>query len=300
VIGPSAQPSSQLTGGDPELGNVILRPVGDPELGKILVTPRVIPPKPQPKSKSVFLRARADYFHSSNVYSASDLRADGLMRSGLSLTYQPTLGPNTYLIGAIEGNLIRYTQLSDLNYNESRLRVGVLQRLSPRMYGEIGWSRQQLFVAEPGLGNLLGGRRFFNDHSLRFELSRQDPLTPKLALNTFYQLRWSITDRLDNNRLSNTLITSLSYDVTPKVIAGLDYQLNWSHYTSAERDDLFHQVLGRVTYKPITGTQLNLFAGYSFGRSSEARAIFGRSGDSALNFSGFLFGGGLVIDVPLF
>jgi hypothetical protein len=279
---------------------VILRPIGDPELGKILVTPRVIPPKPQPRAKSVFLRVRTDYFHSSNVYSARDLRPDGLMRSGLSLTYEPALGPNTYFIGSIEGNLIRYTQLSDLNYNESRLRVGVLQRLSPRMFGEIGWSNQQLFVAEPGLGNLLGGRRFFNDHSLRLELSRQDALMPKLALNTFYQLRWSMTDRRDNDRLSNILITSLSYDLTPKVQAGLDYQFSWSHYTSADRDDLFHQVLGRVTYKPVSGTQINLFAGYSFGRSSEARAIFGRSGGSALDFNGFFFGGGLVIDVPLF
>jgi hypothetical protein len=279
---------------------VLLRPAGDPELGQIRVIPRPLPPKLQPPLKSVFLRARADYFHSTNVYSASDLVQDGLLRSGVSLIYQPTLGPNTYLIGAIEGNLIRYTQLADLNYNELRLRLGILQRLSPRMFGEIGWSSQQLSVAEPGLGNLLGGRRFFYDHSVRLELSRQDPLGPKLAFNTFYQLRWSMTDRVDNNRLSNVLITSLSYDLTPKLQTGLDYQLNWSHYTSEVRDDLFHQVLGRVTYKPTPKTQLNLFAGYSFGRSSDARQIFGRSGGSALDFKGFLFGGGIVVDVALF
>ncbi|NJR49747.1 MAG: hypothetical protein HC780_09430 [Leptolyngbyaceae cyanobacterium CSU_1_3] len=301
----------ELRPGDPELGTLQLKPLTlpaalDPELGNISPLQEIPiekPPAPTvAKQPSVYLLARADYFKTSNVFSGVDPVGDGLIRSGLTLFYAPAIGSRTYLITSIDANLIRYTSLGStnnrigtatfgsLNYNELRFRAGIWQQFSPRMSGEIGWSNQQLFTTREGLKDALRGDRFLNDHSIRLELSRQDPLSSKLSLSTFYQFRASFADPRDRNRLINSLIASLSYTLSPSLQTALDYQVAWSHFTQQPRDDVYHQLVGRLTYTVTPQSQLNLFGGFSFGSSS----------DSSINFDGVIFGVGLVINAPLF
>lgn len=277
----------------------------DPELGTLRIqerppsqTPDTFPTPPEnrlpkpPRQASVFLLTRLDYFKSSNVFSARDPVDDGLIRSGLTLFYAPSLGPRTFLITSIDANLIRYTTLGsrNLNYDEVRYRAGIYQRLTPRVSGEIGWSNQKLFSSDTGLQQIFGGKRFFNDHSLRLELSRQDTLSPQIALNTFYQFRWSFADPVDRSRLLNSLIATLSYSFSQKIQTALDYQFTWSHFTQQSRDDLYHQVVARFTYNFTPRNQVNVFSGFSFGDSS----------DRAINFDSFIFGVGIVVNTPLF
>lgn len=224
------------------------------------------------------------------MFSGVDPVDDGLIRSGLTLFYAPSLSPHTYLVTSIDANLIRYANLSDLSYNELRFRAGVLQRLSPRMFGEIGWSNQQLFTASRGVQDLLGGKKFLDEHSLRIELNRQDPITPHLSLNTFYQFRWALADPEDRSRVINSLITSLSYNISPSFLAAFDYQFSLTNFTHQDRVDVYHQALLRLGYTPNSNSQLNVFGGFSFGRSS----------NTAIDFDGFIFGVGLVINLPLF
>jgi hypothetical protein len=284
---------------DPELGQIQTRPPASDELGKILIRPK---PKPAAaaKSKSVYLLAHADYFTTANAFSARDRISDGLVRTGVTLFYAPALGPSTYLITSADANIARYVKLSELNYNELRLRAGISQRLSPVMFGELGWSNQQLFATERGFSGTFRGDRYLNDNSLRFELSRRDKLSPKLNLVTFYQLRRSFTDRRDSDRLSNTLYASLAYKVTPGVELALDYQYNRSDYINRDRRDHFHQVLGRLSWNTAKQIQTNLFAGYSFGSSSDDRKLFGRAGDQRIDFRGWTLGINLVLNTPLF
>lgn len=284
---------------DPELGTIQTRPPATDELGKILIRPKPKPPAAA-KSKSVYLLARADYFNTANAFSARDRVPDGLVRTGLTLFYAPALGPSTYLITSADANVARYLKLSQLNYNELRFRVGISQRLSPVMFGELGWSNQQLFATERGFSGAFRGDRYLNDNSLRFELSRRDKLSPKLNLLTFYQLRRSFTDRSDNDRLSNTLYASLAYKATPKVEVALDYQYNRSDYIARDRRDHFHQVLGRLAWNTTKQLQTNLFAGYSFGASSDDRRLFGQLGRDRIDFRGWTLGVSLVLNTPLF
>ena len=280
---------------DPELGVILAKPAQeiDPELGLPRLRERILEPLPLPsaaRQPSVYLIARVDYFRTTNVFSGIDPVKDGLIRSGLTVFYAPAIGRNTYLVTSIDGNLIRYGNLGYLNYNELRFRAGVLQRLTPRTFGEIGWSNQQLFATREGLKDALRGDRFLNDNAIRFELSRQDALSKKLALNTFYQFRVSFADPSDRSRLINSFITSLSYSLSPNFQTAIDYQLAWSHFTQQPRDDVYHQLVARLTYTLTSQSQLNVFSGVSFGYSSDAR----------INFDGFILGVGLVLNLPLF
>ncbi len=286
---PTAKP------GDAELGVIITKPVEelDPELGLPRLQERLLEPRPLPsaaRQPSVYLVGRVDYFRTTNVFSGVDPVNDGLIRSGLTLFYAPAIGRNTYLVTSIDGSLIRYGNLGYLNYNELRLRAGVLQRLNPRTFGEIGWSNQQLFATKEGLRDALRGDRFLNDNAIRFELSRQDALSTKLALNTFYQLRMSFAEPNDRSRLINSFITSLSYSWSPNFQTALDYQVAWSHFTQQPRDDVYHQLVARLTYTITPQSQLNVFSGFSFGDSS----------DSRIDFNSFILGVGIVLNLPLF
>ena len=290
---PSPEPIAET--GDAELGLIITKPSGelDPELGLPRLQERLLEPRPLPsaaRQPSVYLVGRVDYFRTTNVFSGVDPISDGLIRSGLTLFYAPAIGRNTYLVTSIDGSLIRYGNLGYLNYNELRFRAGVLQRLTPRTFGEIGWSNQQLFATKEGLRDALHGDRFLNDHAIRFELSRQDALSAKLALNTFYQLRMSFADPNDRSRLINSFITSLSYSWSPNFQTALDYQVAWSHFTQQPRDDVYHQLVARLTYTITPQSQFNVFSGFSFGDSS----------DSRINFNGFILGVGIVLNLPLF
>ncbi len=260
----------------------------DPELGCLPLQP--LPPPPPPRQPAVFLLVHVDYFRSSNVFSAVDPVDDGLVRPGLTLFTAPAIGRNTYFVGSIDGNLIRYNTQSQIDYNELRFRAGIFQRLSPTMFGEIGWSNQQLFIAGSKIPGLPVGTRFLNDHALRFELSRRDQLNKRLSLNTFYQLRLSFADPDIRSRLLNSFIASFSYDFQPNLQVGLDYQFALANFTAIKRDDQYHQLAARLTYTAFRNTQFNVFVGYSFGNSS----------DSTIDFSGLILGVSMTINLGLF
>ena len=260
----------------------------DPELGCLPVQP-LQPPSPS-RQPLVYLVGRLDYFRSSNVFSAIDPVDDSLLRPGLTLFTAPALGRNTYFIGAIDVSLIRYNTQSQIDYNELQFRAGIFQRLSPTMFGEIGWTNQQLFIAGSKIPGLPIGTRFLNDHAVRLELSRRDQLNKRLLLSTFYQLRLSFADPDSRSRVLNSFIASLSYDVQPKLQVGLDYQFALANFTAIKRDDEYHQLAARLTYTAFRNTQLNMFVGYSFGNST----------DPTIDFNSLILGVSLSVNLGLF
>lgn len=248
----------------------------DPELGLPCIPTEPVPPPPLPAPRQpvVYLIPRLDYFRSTNIFAALDAVEDSLFRPGLTLFAVPQVGPNTYLIGSINGNLVRYSNETEFDYNELQFKAGVFQELSPRMSAEFSWTNQQLFIAGDDLRGLSEGERFFNDHALRLELSRRDSLGPKLGLNTSYQFRLSFADPSDRSRITNTLLATLNYEIQPNLRAGLSYQFIATDFTRREREDLYHQVLGQLTYTMFRNTRLTVFAGYSFGSSTESDVDF--------------------------
>jgi hypothetical protein len=301
----TAQPDELGTLAPPDLNAQSIDGAADPELGILRLQEDTVPQLPElpspTKQASVFLLSRIDYFRTTNVFSGIDPTDDGLIRSGVTLFYAPRLGPKTFLVTSIDANLIRYTTLGStratransqgfLNYDELRFRAGIFHQLTPRMSGEIGWSNQQLFTAKEGLQTIFSGDRFLGENALRIELNRQDQIARKLTLNTYYQFRLNFSDPNDRSRLINSLTTSLSYDITPKLQTAIDYQVAWSHFTQQSRNDVFNQLVGRLSYTLNRSSQVNVFTGFSFGNSSERN----------IDFNGFVFGAGLVFNVPLF
>ncbi|PSB26867.1 hypothetical protein C7B82_18660 [Stenomitos frigidus ULC18] len=286
-------PSTTPTGDPPGQIRPGLKPCAsgaqpDPELGCLPL--QALPPPPPPRQPVVYLIARVDYFRSSNVFSATDPVNDGLVRPGLTLFTAPALGPNTYFVASVDSNLIRYNTQSQIDYNELRFRAGIFQRLSPTMFGEIGWSNQQLFIAGSKIPGLPVGTRFLNDHGIRFELSRRDQLSKRLSLNTFYQLRLSFADPDIRSRVLNSFIASFNYDYQTNLQLGLDYQFALANFTAIQRDDRYHQVAARLTYTAFRNTQMNVFVGYSFGGSS----------DPTVGFNGLILGVSLTVNLGLF
>ena len=273
---------------DPELGELRLREsVGntqqqlDPELGNIRL--RQQPAQASRRQRTVYLQGRVDFFQSDNIFSSVDPIDDSLIRTGLSLWAAPAIGPKTYLIGSISGNLIKYANQDDFDYNEVRVGASIYQQLTPKMYGEVGLSNQQLFTAG-------GGDRFLNDNSIRLGLGRRDSLGRAVTLDSFYQLRYSFADPSDRSRIVNTLGASLNYNATTKLQTGLDYQYVLSSFTEQGREDNYHQLLARVSYDWSRNSRITVFGGFGFGNSSNRNVDFDSS----------ILGVSLSVNLPLF
>jgi hypothetical protein len=269
----SANTDDSIDEGDPELGILRLR---EQELEQI---------EAQSESESaetVFFIGRLSFFKSDNILlDRIDPVDDELISLSATLLAAPRLGPDTLLITSVEGGLVHYNELSGLDYRELEFRASLRQFFSARTYGEIGWSNQQLFD---------DGDRFFNDHSLRLSLSRRDPLTSDLRLDSFYQLRLSFADPSDRNRIINTLGVGLNYNLQPDLTVGLDYQLTLTDFTQQDRDDLYNQVVAQLSYDLSRNSRIILFGGFSFGDSS----------DSDVDFNSTIFGASIDVNVPLF
>ena len=155
---------------------------------------------------------------------------------------------------------------------------------------ELGWSYYQLSAAPAGIQQIFKGQRFFNEHSLRFDLARQDVWSPNISLTTLYQFRWNLAGDVDRyNRLVNNAIVSLTYKLSPRTQAALDYQYSWTHFTQQPRDDQAHFLGTRLSHSVNDRVQLSAFGGRNFGTSSESR----------VNLAGWIFGVGLGFNVPI-
>lgn len=259
----------------------------DPELGCLRLQ---IPTGTTTSAPVMYLLPRLDVFRSNNILSGLNPVQDGLLRPAISLLVLPALGSSTYLNASAEGALNQYFSLTQFNYSEIKLKAGIFQRLSPSMSAEIGWTNQQFFISGDQIAGLSAGTRFLNDHSIRFELSRQDQLAKNLSLNSFYQFRISFTEPRDRSRIINVLFLSLNYGLNPRVQLGLDYQFAAANFTVQPRTDLYHQVLGRISYSAFRNTQISLYGGISAGTSTE----------SMINFNSFLLGISVSLSLVIF
>ncbi|MBW4670692.1 MAG: hypothetical protein KME60_25540 [Cyanomargarita calcarea GSE-NOS-MK-12-04C] len=257
------------------------------ELGIIRVQqiplPEQLPPqlkKPVAQFRPVgYLFGYLGYFYTSNVFASEvDPIEDGLAFGGLTLASASLpLGSKTYLNGGIDGNLIRYASQSKFNYNQIRFNLGIYQQLTPRMYGEIGWSNQQFFYARDLdlVGYKFGaGDRFLNENSVRLSLGRRDLLSSRLVLDSLYELRLNFSDPESRSRIVNSMSVSLSYYLQKSLQVGIDYQFNLSDFTQREREDQLHRLFGQLTYGLSDYGNLNLQVGMTAGGSTERNIDF--------------------------
>ncbi|MBN3906978.1 MAG: hypothetical protein HWQ35_10585 [Nostoc sp. NMS1] len=257
----------------------------DRELGlRVRLKPLEMPPlppieQPLPKFKPIgYLEGRVGYFQTTNIFSSNDSPIeDGLIISGLTLTsaYFP-LGSKTFLNGSIDGNLIRYINQSQYHYNQLRFNLSLYQQLSQRMYGELSWNNQQLFYANNSdrLDSFKAGDRFLNENSLQLSLGRRDPLTPKLTLDSFYELSVNFADPQSRDRIINSFWVSLNYYLQKPLQVGIDYQVNFSDFTQRDREDQFHRIFGHLNYRISDTTYMNVQAGMSLGSSTAENIDF--------------------------
>lgn len=273
--------------GNPSLPPPLPCPNPDPELGCLLLDGFT-----QGKPPILYLTPRIDFFRSNNLLLGIVPISDGLVRSSLSLLAVPPLDANTFLLAGIEGAFSRYLKVPIYNYDELKLRVGILRRLSPAMTAELGWINQQLFIANNEIPQFPYGTRFLNEHIVQLTLSRRDTLSDRLSLNSLYQFRWGFAQPNTLSRLFNVLFLSLNYDVNRQrtVQVGLDYQFSAANYTDVPRTDLYQQILGRVSMQVVRNTQFSLYGGLSFGSSTSP----------TVDFNGVVLGVSLAVNWGLF
>jgi hypothetical protein len=263
-----------------ELG-IIAAPVEPPQ-----EVPKA-PPVSQPQLLSTrpvgYLLGRASYYHTNNLFSSDvDPIQDGFIFSGITLLSAPLpLGSNTYLSGSVDGNVIRYINQSEFNYNQFRLNADLYHQLTQRMYGEVGWSNQQLFYAKNSSRyGFASGDRFLNENSFHLSLGRRDPLTPKLILDSYYEFRVNLPEAPQKrNRINNSLWLSLSYYLQQSLNVGLDYQFYLSNFTERDRQDLYHRLFSHLNYRVSDISNVSLQGGVTMGDST----------DSSINFDGWFF-----------
>ncbi|WP_414624260.1 hypothetical protein [Calothrix sp. CCY 0018] len=235
--------------------------------------------KPEEKFKPVgYLLGRVGYFHTSNIFSSrTNPVDDGLIFSGLTLAAAPfKIAPKTYLNGSIDGNIIRYGDQSEFDYNQIRFNLGIYQQLTSKMYGEIGWNNQQLFYSKNSdRFNFSSGDKFLNENSFRLSVGRRDPLGKKLNLDSFYELRLSLTNPPeDRNRVINYVWLSLNYNLQQSFRVGVDYQFSLSNFLERSREDQYHRISANLRYSISDLTSINLQSGFALGGSTDRNIDF--------------------------
>ncbi|MGJ3252107.1 MAG: hypothetical protein ACFE0J_13395 [Elainellaceae cyanobacterium] len=289
-IGQTEEPSpSEQPDADPELGILRLRElpydpadISDPELGNLRLREtgiRVTPDRP-----SVYLRGRVGFFWSDNIFSSEiDPVNDGLFRTGLSLYAVPPIGQRTYLTALVSGELLRYFDETEFNYDELQFSLGVYHALTRRTYLDVKWLNQQLF-------DEVDNDRFLNDHQFRLAIGRRDRLSQDLYLNTSYQARLSLADPETRSRVFNLFHVSLGYEIQPRLRADVFYQFALIDFTQQSRNDRYHQLIAQLSYQLSRSTQISIFGGARLGNSS----------DSNIDFDSGLFGINVGVNLPLF
>jgi len=243
---------------------------GDPDLGILRLRERPLPKKKSKTEIPVFLVGNLGYIGNGNTLAGVDPVDDRLFRSGLSLIASPRLSKRTALIASVQGNLYRYNELSRLDYNELRLQTNLRHVFTRRLYGDLGWTHRQLFLQEKG-------DRFLYEHAAFVSLTRNDPLTKKTKLTSFYNLRASFADPETSSRLRNTLGISLRHNLTPGLQASLTGRMTLTNFTQQSRQDFYTQGVAQLSYKVSKNVRLGLFGSLTRGNSSNRRVDFDNS-----------------------
>ncbi len=241
--------------------------------------------QPQPIEKPVdnfkpvgYLLGRVGYFHTSNIFSSrTNPIDDGLIFTGLTLAAAPfKIAPKTYLNGSIDGNIIRYSDQSEFDYNQIRFNLGIYQQLTSKMYGEIGWNNQQLFYSKSSdRFNFSSGDKFLNENSFRLSVGRRDPLGPKLNLDSFYEVRLSLTNPPEKrNRVINYVWFSLNYSLEESLRFGIDYQFNLANFLERSREDQYHRLSANLKYGISDLSSISLQSGFTLGGSTDRNIDF--------------------------
>ncbi|MEA5572632.1 outer membrane beta-barrel protein [Calothrix sp. UHCC 0171] len=288
--------SDYLTQALPNLGepnNPAIFPDAEPlsekeveeELGEIrYIKPRPVKQPPQPRQPNVQLLLRSSTFSSSNITAVDFLkRSDTVFVNSATLLATPKLGEDTRLVASATGGLTRFATKDDFNYNFLSFNAGVQQRLAPGMYAQLGWVQDRLY-------NQDRGDRILLDDSVRFTIGRQDQLSQRLRLDSFYDLRASFSEPKAQSRVANSLGARLRYDLTPKLQGALDYRLTLKDYTNQDRFDTQHQVGVDLIYN----VNQDLFVG------SYASYLFGSSSASSIDFNNFSVGVNVGLNISLF
>lgn len=255
------------------------------ELGEIKIIPSSpVQQPPQRRQPDVQLLLRSSAFTSSNITGLEIPQpSDTVFINSATLLATPKLGEETRLIAAVGGGLARYGDKGDFNYNYLNFNVGIQQRLTKEMYGQLGWYQERLY--RDGSGD-----RLLLDDSLRLSVGRQDQLNSRLRLDSFYELRASFATPGDQNRVANTLGARLRYDITPKLQGALDYRLSFKDFTQQDRFDTQNQ----LGLEAIYNINSDLFIGGS------ASYLFGSSSAASVDLSNFSVGVSIGLNVPLF
>lgn len=255
------------------------------ELGEIrYIKPRAVQQPPQPRQPDVQLLLRSSTFSSSNITAVDFLqRSDTVFVNGATLLATPKLGEETRLVASATGGLTRFATKGEFNYNFLSFNAGIQQRIAPGMYGQLGWVQDRLY-------NQNNSDRILLDDSVRLTIGRQDQLSKRLRLDSFYDLRASFSEPKEQSRVANSLGARLRYDLTPKLQGGLDYRLTLKDYTNQDRFDTQHQLGVDLIYN----INKDLFIG------SSASYLFGSSSASSIDLNNFSLGVNIGLNVPLF
>ena len=202
------------------------------ELGEVEIIRRPIPRR-QP---DIQLQIRSTGFF--------NLDHTGLY-SGATLLATPKIGPETRLVTFAGGGILLFRQIAFSDFSFLNAGVGVRHKLAEGTYGQVGFVHERLYKTTGG--------RFVVSNLLQLGVDWERQLSPRMQLNTAYELRGSLTEQstnFDTSRIANSLAVGLRYEITPQLESALGYQLVVNSFTSSSFGTVVEQQLGAsVTYR---------------------------------------------------
>ncbi|MEL7083746.1 MAG: hypothetical protein AAF268_05830 [Cyanobacteria bacterium P01_A01_bin.3] len=169
-----------------------------------------------------------------------DRTSDAVFTPTLTFLALPSISDNAQLIASITAGSSIYASENDLAFGYFAGAIGVNWDFAPLWFTRLELQGQQLLA-------------FDNDDyqslALQYQLGRGHLFTDSsLYLRYFYQLRGSLTNDSDLDRIGNSLNASVQFPLNSRLQGRILYRLLLDSFVNDSRTDVNNRIRGEVRY----------------------------------------------------
>ena len=196
-----------------------------------------------------------------NLPSDRSLENDVIFSPALTFLALPDISDNAQLLASLSGGTSLYGSEDDLEFAFISGSIGANWDFAPLWFMRSELQGQQFFALDGD---------DYQSLSLQYQVGRNNVLlNSNLLVRTYYQLRGSLTNDSDLDRLGNSLNVSAQFPLNRRLQGRIFYRLLVDSFVNNSRTDLFNRIGGEIRYTISDILSVRGFTAYGNNLSSE-------------------------------
>ena len=190
-----------------------------------------------------------------------DRSSDGVFTPTLTFLALPSISDNAQLLATLSAGSSIYAKENDLAFGYFAGSIGVNWDFAPFWFTRLELQGQQLLAFE---------NDDYRGLALQYQLGRGHVFTDSsLYLRYFYQLRGSLTNDRDLDRVGNSLNASVQFPLNRRLQGRIIYRLLLDSFVNNSRTDINNRIRGEVRYAINDILSVRGFTAYTNNISSD-------------------------------